>query len=374
MDHMKNNTQFRPDIRTYTSLISTVARRSTCRVGASNPDLAFSLLDEMVQIEGIRPNGMTYCALIDVCGRCRRSDLALKGLRMMLQQKSIEVKEKHITDRKQYQPDSSNQRQTQYSLYNEVGAWTAAINACGKAGRINTAIRLFHKMSKFGVKPNTVTCGCLTDCLLKSTNSKSSTYLDYVTETLNVLRFMKEERMQPSEVMYTSLINSAGKMAKMENEDNNFRTNIKDEFTSEVNPVEKEVANERLVESKVKITKLSREATGGSESSMKASEVYTELMLSLMPQASSPAVKRKGNSTLSNNLVKVFLVFQEMRSAGIQPDVACYNALLRACANTGDVARMNDVMRRMQLSGLAPDQTSKRLMLRGAAKASNRDT
>jgi hypothetical protein len=32
-----------------------------------------------VNVLKIRPNGMTYCALIDVCSRCRRSDLALKG-------------------------------------------------------------------------------------------------------------------------------------------------------------------------------------------------------------------------------------------------------------------------------------------------------
>ncbi len=79
LNHMKENTTFKPDAMTYTSLISTVARRATKSSGKSDPDLAFSLFDEMVHVLNIRPNGMTYCALIDVCGRCRRSDLALKG-------------------------------------------------------------------------------------------------------------------------------------------------------------------------------------------------------------------------------------------------------------------------------------------------------
>ena len=78
LNHMKRNTNLKPDAMTYTSLISSVARRQTQSSGQNDPDLAFSLFDEMVN-ERIRPNGMTYCALIDVCGRCRRSDLALKG-------------------------------------------------------------------------------------------------------------------------------------------------------------------------------------------------------------------------------------------------------------------------------------------------------
>ena len=75
---MKLNTNLKPDAMTYTSLISSVARRATKSSGENDPDLAFDLFDEMVHLK-IRPNGMTYSALIDVCGRCGRSDLALKG-------------------------------------------------------------------------------------------------------------------------------------------------------------------------------------------------------------------------------------------------------------------------------------------------------
>ena len=79
LNHMKQNTNLRPDAMTYTSLISSVARRVTKTSGKRDPDLAFDLYDEMVNVAKVRPNGMTYSALIDVCGRCRRSDLALKG-------------------------------------------------------------------------------------------------------------------------------------------------------------------------------------------------------------------------------------------------------------------------------------------------------
>ena len=40
--------------------------------GEKDPDMAFALLNRMMN-EGITPNGMTYCSLIDVCSRCRRN-------------------------------------------------------------------------------------------------------------------------------------------------------------------------------------------------------------------------------------------------------------------------------------------------------------
>jgi pentatricopeptide repeat protein len=73
-------------------------------------------------------------------------------------------------------------------LFNEVGAWTAAINACGKAGRIDTAMKLFKTMQRFSVKPNAVTCASLTDSLVKAGK---------ITETLEVLQYMKNEGLSP---------------------------------------------------------------------------------------------------------------------------------------------------------------------------------
>jgi hypothetical protein len=51
--------------------------------------------------------------------------------------------------------------------------------------------------------------------------------------------------------------------------------------------------------------------------------LYTELMR---------IVRNSGRGASSEDaLLRVFLVFQEMKQAGITPDVASYNSLLRAC-------------------------------------------
>lgn len=296
--HQLDQSGIMADARTYTNLIATVARKASQTSGVNDPTLAFSFLHEMTS-RNIRPNGMTYSALIDVCGRCRRPDLALQGLRIMLRQKASE--------------DNT-------SLPNEVGAWTAAIDAAGKSGRIRTALRLFWFMSNSGVQPNAITCGCLTDCLLR--NGRTA-------ETLDVLRYMKRQGIVPSEVMYTSLMTHAGRLVQIENK------------------------------------KPLLEATTHDG---KAIEVYTELIKSLMQ--GTDAKKHTDSNAL---LLKVFLVFQEMKAVGATADLACYNALLRACAQAGDVNKALDVIRRIRQDGLHPNDTSWRELIRAAGKARRSD-
>jgi len=335
-----------PDARTYTSLISTVARKPSPHYGVNDPALAFDLLDNMIR-RGVTPNGMTYCALIDVCSRCGRSDLALKGLRMMLRQEK-EQRERGVRRRG--------------GRDDYVGAWTAAIDACGKAGHVDTALKLFHAMEKFGSRPNTVTCGCLMDRLLRAPPLSRGTSSDgdagsshygndtevRISDALDVLRYMRSRNMEPSEVMYTSLISSAGRLVKLEN-----RMTLKERRQ----PDHDNGGN-----------------SGGGGGTTCAIDVYKELMGSLMlGDRKSSAATTPQTHTL---LLKVFLVFQEMKSRGATPDVACYNALLRACANAGDIAKAHDTFAQMTRDGndvegtesVIPNDLTWRELLRAAAR------
>jgi pentatricopeptide repeat protein len=304
----------RPDVWTYTTLLATVARGKSRSSGERDPTIALHLLQEMHKWK-VYPNGMTYSAFIEACGRCNRVDLALQGLRVMQRQKDREKQRRGLD---------------LFTLSDEVGAWTSAINVCGKAGRWETAVKLFSTMKKLGCAPNTVTCGCLADSLLRCGRT---------AETLGVLRYMKKEGILPTEVMYTSLMTRADSLIQMENE---FK------------PDHPDVAE---------------------ESGAKAIEVYTELMMSLMEtgeiRTAIRSPKYLGAETDSNTrLLKVFLVFQQMKAAGAEPDLACFNVLLRACASAGDVARGWDVLRQIQSSPrLEPNDRSWRELLRAAATA-----
>jgi pentatricopeptide repeat protein len=345
------NAGLKADQRTYTSLIATVARQPSQSAGQNDPTLAFQFLQEM-RDKGIRPNGMTYSALIDVCGRCQRSDLALKGLRLLLRQKAQEQDELHGVGH-------DDKDKSTYTIPNEVGAWTAAINACGKAGRLESAVKLFYAMPNFGVQPNTVTCGCLTDSLLRAGRT---------AETLDVLRYMKQKGIAPSEVMYTSLMTRAERLVLTENQQQG-RYQQRSGGSS----------TRRVVEEDALVPM-------DEDGDTKAIEVYTALMKSLVDggggsTSTQPAriakekkAPKESQSEDSNTLLlKVFLVFQEMKTAGAQPDLACYNALLKACARAGDVTHARDVLAQMQVAGLDPNDSSWRELIRAAGKVQRSD-
>lgn len=335
--------RLQPDALSYTSLIATVARRPSKAAGRNDPTPAFQFLRDMHD-QRIQPNGMTYSALIDACGRCRRSDLALQGLRMMLRQKAMEVKELSAADSSRVSGNGAN-----YTLSGEVGAWTAAVNACGKAGRLDTAVRLFFAMDNFGVQPNAVTCGSLTDSLLRAGRT---------AETLEVLRYMKRAGVRPSEVMYTSLMSRAEKLVEMERQS-----------------LWQQKGRDRPL---IRVDSDGAKTTGADPGeNTKAIEVYTELIDSLIRTEGATASLRKDDwraphrapvrNSKSLLLMKVFLVFQEMKVAGVQVDVPCYNALLRACAQAGDATRAQEVIRTMLRDDLDPNDMSWRLLLRSAS-------
>ena len=299
-----------PDLRTYTTLISTVARKSIDNQetrdirsgGEKDPDMAFALLNRMKH-EGIVPNGVTYSALIDVCRRCNRVDMALNGLRTMLKQKAkTNLASENTTARPIYHHKP---------LQNEAGAWTAAINACGKAGRTDTAIRLFRTMQKVGVKPSSWTCACLSDCLLKSTPIR-------IKELEEVLQYMKGAGLVPSEVMYTSLMGVALELSQKET---------------------------RITKDGLQVQLIDNLSIDSEDTTTEAIFLFKQFMRSLLMQTEK-----------EDMILKVFLVFQEMKNVGMLPDVAMYNSLLRACAVTGNIERAQSVLRRMEMDGIIPNR------------------
>lgn len=64
---------------------------------------------------------------------------------------------------------------------------------------------------------------------------------------------------------------------------------------------------------------------------------------------------------------------QEMKAAGITPDLACYNSLLRACSFAGDAVRAMDVLKKMTDDGIQPNDSSYREALKAAAKEGRSD-
>ena len=56
-----------------------------------------------------------------------------------------------------------------------------------------------------------------------------------------------------------------------------------------------------------------------------------------------------------DELFRLYLVFQEMRVAGVQADAATYNTLINACASVGDLEKALETVETMQTEGIEPD-------------------
>ena len=359
---MLRDARLRPDARTYTTLIATVGRRTSKASGAFDPTLAFSLLQEMKSLH-VRPNGMTYCALIDVCGRCKRPDLALKGLRLMLKQKADD--EQHLqqtasspslsssSSTTRHQQHNQRQRHSdkeeKYALMNEVGAWTAVINALGKGGRLGSAVRLFYSMPNFGVEPNTVTCGCLMDCLLRNGRTADS---------LDLLAYMKKQGIKPTEVMYTSLMTRAESLVEIENQ--------QQEQDYQKNKRKRKKKQKQLREDD---SDTNKEEEDGESDDTKAVDLYTVLMKTLTIGSRKQSTDAHSKDKADALLLKAFLVLQEMKAVGAVPDLACYNVVLRACSRAGDIDRAFEILTSMQKDGIVPNDVTWREMLIAAGRA-----
>ena len=375
--------RLRPDARTYTILIGTVANKkasSSDSYGTHDPSLAFQLLEEMKSKHRIAPNPLTYSALIDVCGRCKRSDLALKALRLMLRDERM-MKQMEYHARK----NASNSNYDTTSMQQQtVGAWTAAINACGKTGRIDTALKLFFvSMPRFKVKPNVITCSCLLDSLLKKGKTADS---------LEVLRYMKNHNLSPSEYIYTSFMNYAGRLAGLEqNKQRQYRRNDQqnhklDDPNGGNNRPRPSLSN-NATDTTVGATQPKSSEKRSEGDLTKAVDVYSELMSTLITTtARSNPPKRKAqyskntpterpSITTNNELYQVTLVFREMKASGVTPDLGSYNTLLRSCSTSGDVERAQEFLQEILDSSndLEPNDRTWRAVLRTAGKAKRSD-
>jgi pentatricopeptide repeat protein len=117
-----------------------------------------------------------------------------------------------------------------------------------------------------------------------------------------------------------------------------------------------------------------------------AIQVYTELINNLLRaplpagEAESKPASDQVDQTFSRQskaqhantlLLKVFLVFQEMKVVGAQPDLACYNALLHACAEARDLDRCHTVLDMIQAAGLHPNDNSWREIIRACGSRSD---
>mmetsp|Transcript_5061 Transcript_5061/g.10262 ORF Transcript_5061/g.10262 Transcript_5061/m.10262 type:complete len:205 (+) Transcript_5061:1864-2478(+) len=83
---------------------------------------------------------------------------------------------------------------------------------------------------------------------------------------------------------------------------------------------------------------------------MIGARIYSSLLI-----LSGTGSRDSRGSDAKDNLFRVFLLYSDMRSSGIEPDRVVYNTLIDACALAGDSDRAFQVFASMQVGQVRPD-------------------
>mmetsp|Transcript_4846 Transcript_4846/g.8451 ORF Transcript_4846/g.8451 Transcript_4846/m.8451 type:complete len:368 (-) Transcript_4846:199-1302(-) len=105
----------------------------------------------------------------------------------------------------------------------------------------------------------------------------------------------------------------------------------------------------------------------------KARERLSSVNLPADPVESSENSELHVSDDSKTHLLRVFMLFMEMKNSGLQPDRVAYNSLMHACASAGDSKRAVKVLASMRSQGIDPDVVSYTSLMRACCVEGNLD-
>ena len=340
-----------PNVRSYSSMI-----HASCRDGDIHS--AFAILDDMQQ-RNLKPTEITYSLLLHSLG-----DIG------DLQRAQI------VMDQMRSSGISPN-----------VVSLSSLMHNCGKHGQLSRALEIYREMrasTNSKVRPNSITCSSLVDSCLKQ---------DQTDLAFEILEEMRKDGIPLNEVTYTSLIAELTRLGQLDRIVDVIVAQegappVMRSWQQEINALSAR-ANANQFDSirKLKLYRelgnydgvitLFEELKGDSKFPSKAnlnSDVYQILLETVLDKSrkdtkSDKKLKLSVQQKRQNELFRLYLIFQEMKIAGIQADTAIYNTLINACASAGDLERAVYTVQLMQEDGISPDVITYTSLIKGCAIA-----
>ncbi|KAG5182348.1 hypothetical protein JKP88DRAFT_268779 [Tribonema minus] len=350
-------------------------------------DLAFQVLEYMLGA-GLQPTRVTYTSLLSECARLGRADRAAQVLKRMrkaaptqpLKQPSggsdsAATSGQDQAARKDGELDVwlggdlvqlfGKARRVDEALthlpINEV-TYGVLLGACGRVNKLMRAFILIKEMRDTGVPPTEATYLQLLELCRQQRHGQAA---------VDVFEAMRSSGVQPGVKSYTSLLQA-----------------ISDDNSRRSKAIKREAAMWAAAEGKGGREAQLQDADDAlpQPTSSAFDESFGSEVLDLdghEGQTPEPAAEdtwaRPSQMTHSDpaadNLFRVFLVFGEMKSQGVQPDRPAYNALINSCAAVGDLERAMAVLRQMYEDEhcLPPDAITFTSLIKTAAAAHNAD-
>ncbi|KAA8495878.1 Pentatricopeptide repeat-containing protein [Porphyridium purpureum] len=376
-----------PNVQTYTSLIDACGK-------ANKLEKMFEMFEIMCE-DGVLPNAHTYTCMIDAVGKAGDFELAL-SLFSSMRGAGIEPSEVTYTALLQASSRATDLDEA-YEMFleatTELGGrmprdpslYYQLVHVFGKGNEMERAFAVFECMKSIGVEPDHITL----ETLLSSAGKGRS-----FEQAMDVFREMRSRGFVPREESFRTLLAVCGMsgelvtaflvFTEMKRAGLPLNTAYESllEACSSANDIEAALCvfdDMRLEGVQPSAEAYSRLLQAATTNSAKFDQARFSLSKSSAGQGreldldrgaslagmecAAPEDTPQGgqdasldNTDVANsNLVRVFLLFREMESSGLDPDIVAYNALMQCCAVAGDSHHGLAVLASMQAKGIEPD-------------------
>mmetsp|Transcript_37707 Transcript_37707/g.94491 ORF Transcript_37707/g.94491 Transcript_37707/m.94491 type:complete len:735 (-) Transcript_37707:1564-3768(-) len=290
---MSREDEIAPNVVIYSALISTIARAAEMR-DEKAPQEALDVIAEMKRF-GIQPNKYTYASAIEVCS----SAAPVVG-----------AKEAFAMTEELLAGMQSDGVQCGQVHYNTLIKGCALAAKQGDSDAVQTAYKTFMRMRVDRIRPNVRTYTAMIDTLAKSGS------LENLERTTPLLEEMHRLGIRPTRVTYNVLINAYAMAADA------------------ANKAAQDKSRQQISNNKTK------------------RKFHVKSKQNRTVEAGQQQVSAGGAM-----LEKAISILEQMRTAGVSPDVWTYNTLLNACAKSasttpGGRQRSVKVLELMREAGL----------------------
>jgi pentatricopeptide repeat protein len=228
-----------------------------------------------------------------------------------------------------------------------IFVFSAAISACGKAGKVDKALELFEEMKDLGIRPNAFTYTALMSAYGNAGQP---------AEALEWFKEMKDRGIRPDAFTYSALISAYGNAGQ---------------------PVEalewfKDMLDRGIPPNAITFSALIS-AYGNTGQPVEALKWFEEMRsrgLSLDTIGYDALLWAYGNAGQPGEALKWF---QEMRDRGIPPDTGSFNALMSAYRKAGQPAEALEWFEEMRDRGIPRDIVTYTLLISACETAGMRD-
>lgn len=381
----------KPNVRTYSSLIHVY-----CDNGM--PDKGYELLLQMRDKHGMIPPYVSFSILVHSYGQ--EGDLS-KAFEILHYMKSAGYMP-NVTTLSSLIAACGKHRflNLAFSLYNDMWMSTNAqdlpnaitcsslIDSCLKQGEVDRALSVLNDMRQHGVALTQITYTSLMCELTKlkrydliqeltsdpsgkknksdtSQNKEFNTLQNQVNKEANVrdTQVISSSQNPSSQLSSSGYVTPSSSFGRRVMEYEALKREGRAPAPEFFQTLMKTLYSETLQRPPITIsptTTTSGTNTGATTPVLIDSRVTDSLPISVHTDSktaiSSTSTSASGSNTRrTDDLFRLYLVFQEMRGSGVQPDIVAYNMLINAAAGAGALDNVLETVETMQREGISPD-------------------